>query len=154
MTSQTPDSSCKMRWVWQASNAASSLGKLRASSQLFVCNDWVPPNTAPSACNVVRTTLLSGAWALSAAPEVWQCIRRARACGWHTPAAALISHQSTRAARNFATSLNMSLPTAKKKLMRLQKVSMFRPRSRTCSMYVRPFRRVKASSSTGSAPAS
>ena len=42
----------------------SSVGSERASSRELVCSDWVPPSTAAIACNVTRTTLLSGCGAV------------------------------------------------------------------------------------------
>ena len=38
--------------------AENSVGSAIASSKLFVCRLWVPPNTAAMASMVVRTTLL------------------------------------------------------------------------------------------------
>ena len=53
---------------------ATSVGIANASSSPLVCSDWVPPSTAESAWNAVRTTLLTG-WALvsvAAAVCVWK----------------------------------------------------------------------------------
>src|SRR5437773_1836015 len=54
-------------WVLSASLTASSVGRARVSSIELVWSDWVPPNTAASACSVVRTTLFIGCWAVIAA---------------------------------------------------------------------------------------
>src|ERR1700751_951197 len=58
-------------WVRSATRTASSVGSASASSKLLVCSDWVPPSTPASASIAVRTTLLSGCWAVSDTPAVW-----------------------------------------------------------------------------------
>ena len=55
----------------RARRAESFLGRASASSLLFVCSDWVPPNTAAVACYVVLTVLLSISLAASVDPAVW-----------------------------------------------------------------------------------
>ena len=46
-------------------------GKAQASSRALVCKDWHPPRTAANACKETLITLLSGCWAVKAAPDVW-----------------------------------------------------------------------------------
>ena len=66
-----PDSKAMICWVRSATRTASSVGSASASSKELVCSDWVPPSTAASASSEVRTTLLSGCWAVSETPAVW-----------------------------------------------------------------------------------
>ena len=58
-------------WVRSAIAAARSVGRANTSSRALVCSDWVPPSTADRASMAVRTTLLSGCWAVSETPAVW-----------------------------------------------------------------------------------
>jgi hypothetical protein len=71
MTPATPVSSAITCWVRSAVAAARSVGSANTSSSALVCSDWVPPSTADSASSAVRTTLLSGCWAVSDTPAVW-----------------------------------------------------------------------------------
>ena len=50
---------------------ALSLGSAMVSSIEFVCSDCVPPSTAASAWNAVRTMLFSGCLSHSEQPAVW-----------------------------------------------------------------------------------
>ena len=70
-TFSTPVSSMITCWVRSAICADFSVGSARTSSNALVCNEFVPPSTAASASMAVRTTLLSGCWAVSDTPAVW-----------------------------------------------------------------------------------
>ena len=70
-TFMTPVSSMITCWVRSAIWAAFALGSASTSSRALVCSDLVPPRTAASASTAVRTTLLSGCWAVSETPAVW-----------------------------------------------------------------------------------
>ena len=67
----TPVSSMITCWVRSAIWAALALGSASTSSRALVCSELVPPSTAASASTAVRTTLLSGCWAVSDTPAVW-----------------------------------------------------------------------------------
>ena len=85
--------------------AESSVGNASASSNAFVCNDWVPPSTADSASSAVRTMLFSGCCAVSVAPPVCVWNRSASERGSLAPKRSrMIRAHSRRAARNFAIS--------------------------------------------------
>jgi hypothetical protein len=103
-TSQTWVSSCTRIWVLRAMRAVCSVGSATASSSAFVWSDCVPPKTAARASTVVRTTLLYGSCSVSDQPDVWQCVRSIMDFGFFAPKPFMISHQSSRAARSFATS--------------------------------------------------
>ena len=88
-----------------ASLAESSVGSASASSNAFVCRDWVPPSTAESASSAVRTMLFSGCWAVSVAPPVCVWNRSVSDRGSSAPnRSRMIRAHSRRAARNFAIS--------------------------------------------------
>ncbi len=69
-TFMTPDSSMITCWVRRAISADSSVGSASVSSSALVCSEFVPPSTAASASIAVRTTLLTGCWAVRDTPAV------------------------------------------------------------------------------------
>ena len=97
-------SSWMISWVLRAIRAEKSVGSAIASSSEFVWSDWVPPNTAAIASIVVRTTLLKGSCSVSDQPDVWQWVRSIIDFGFLVPNLLITRHQSSRAARSFATS--------------------------------------------------
>ena len=72
MTFVIPVSSAITSCVFLAILAENGVGNAIASSSAFVCNDWVPPNTAAIASMVVRVTLLYGSFSVKETPDVWQ----------------------------------------------------------------------------------
>ena len=64
-------SSCRITCVLRAMRAEKSVGSATASSNEFVCSDWVPPNTAAIASIAVRTMLLYGSCWVRLHPDVW-----------------------------------------------------------------------------------
>ena len=76
----TPVSCAITCWVRRAIRTASSVGGASASSNEFVCRDCVPPSTAASASNAVRTMFTSGCCAVSETPAVcvWKRISHDR----------------------------------------------------------------------------
>ena len=63
--------------MFRAIRAEKSVGKAMASSNALVCNDCVPPKTAPSASMHVRAILLKGSCSVKLQPDVWQCVLKA-----------------------------------------------------------------------------
>ena len=139
----------------RAMRAENSLGRASASSNAFVCRDWVPPSTAARASMVVRTTLLYGSRLVRLAPEVWQWVRSMSERGsFGANFSSMRVAQSQRAARSFATSMKKSMPIPKKNESRGAKRSTSSPLSRAARTYSTPSARVNASSCTLVAPAS
>ena len=62
LTFPTPASCCKIICVFLAIRALNTEGKANASSNEFVCKDWVPPKTAERASTVVLIMLLYGSY--------------------------------------------------------------------------------------------
>ena len=114
----------------RAIRAARSLGSASASSKEFVWIDCAPPATAESACTATRTMLFSGCCAVSVEPPVCAWKRSACAFGFVAPKRSrMISAQSRRAARNFATSWKKWLCALKKNESRSPKSSGESPAS-------------------------
>src|ERR1700694_1987781 len=91
--------------VRRASCAESGVGSARASSFELVWSDCVPPRTAASAWNAVRTMWLSGCCAVSVAPPVCVWKRSIMERGSVAPKRSLaMCAQRRRAARHFAIS--------------------------------------------------
>ena len=117
-----------------AIRAERSVGSASASSKPFVCSDWAPPATAESAWMATRTTLFSGCCAVSVEPPVWAWNRSACAFGFVAPKRSrMISAQSRRAARNFATSCRKWLCALKKNESRAPNSSGDRPAATAAS---------------------
>ena len=153
--SVTPVSWAIICWVRSACSAAASDGRAQASSFPLVCNDWHPPSTAARACSDTRTTLFSGCWAVSVAPEVWAWKRSQQDRGFWALKVSFISlAQTRRAARNLAISSKKLLCTLKKKLSLGTKSSTDRPRAKQCRTYSNPSASVNASSWIAVEPAS
>ena len=138
----------------RATRAEAGVGNASASSNEFVCNDWVPPSTAANASKVVRMMLLCGSCSVRLTPEVWQCVRKARLAGFFGANCRISCAHNTRAARNFAISMKKFMPIPKKNDSRGAKSSIARPRDKAARTYSSPSARVKASSCTEVAPAS
>src|ERR1700691_919597 len=151
----TPDSSARICCVRSARRADDSVGSPNASSNAFVCSDWVPPSTAAIASSVVRTTFSSGCWAVRLEPAVcvWNLICFDRA--WRAPNVSwtIVAH-SRRAARNFAISSRKFRSDEKKNESRGRNSSRSRPRFWTARTYAIALARVKATSWAAVAPAS
>ena len=81
----TPDSWARICCVRSAIRAFSSVGSASVSSSALVWSDCVPPRTAASACTAVRTTLLTGCWAVSEQPAVWVWKRHIQLRGFFAP---------------------------------------------------------------------
>ena len=151
----TPLSCAMICWVRSASVAAAAVGSARASSSEFVWSELVPPITAASACNAVRTTLLYGCCAVSDTPAVcvWNRSFHDRSCrAWNR--SRMTSAQSLRAARNLAISSKKSLCELKKNESRGAKSSTSSPASMPYCTYSIPSRSVNASSCSAVEPAS
>ena len=88
--SVVPASCMRICCVRSAIVAACSLGSASASSKLFVCSDWAPPQTAESACTATRTMLFSGCCAVSVEPPVWAWKRSA--CAFARRGAEAVAH--------------------------------------------------------------
>jgi hypothetical protein len=104
------------------------VGNANASSNEFVCSDWVPPSNAASASNVVRMMLLCGSCSVRLTPEVWQCVRNARLAGLLGANRCISCAHNTRAARSFAISMKKFMPIPKKNDSRGAKSSIASPR--------------------------
>ena len=90
--------------------------------------------TAASASIAVRTTLLSGCWAVSETPAVWAWKRISHERGSRAPNVSRSSRaQMRRAARYLATSSKKSMCALKKKLSLGAKSSTSMPRATACS---------------------
>ena len=85
MVLATPLSYAMSCCVRSASLTAASVGRASVSSMLLVCRLCVPPSTPASACQVVRTTLLSGCCAVSEQPAVCVWKRSCRLRGFCAP---------------------------------------------------------------------
>ena len=150
-----PVSCCKISCVFRAIRAEKSVGKLTASSNELVCNDWVPPKVAAIASIVVRIMLLYGSCSERLAPDVWQCVRsiNERSSPGVNNFCIQRAHK-VRAARSLAASMKKFMPIQKKKDRRGANSSTSRPRSVAARTYSSPSASVKASSWTRLAPAS
>ena len=96
--------------------------------------DWAPPSTAARHCRVERTTLFSGCWAVSVAPEQPEKKRSRPECGLAAPNRwVAISYHRARAARTLAASSNRSSWLEKWKDSRGANESNARPRAVKCS---------------------
>ena len=120
-----------------------------------MCSDWVPPRTALIASRAVRTTLVSGCWAVSVTPPVCVWNRCAHERGSRAPKRSrMIRAHIRRAARNLATSSKKSMWQAKKNDSRGANWSTGRPAAIAASAYAIPSARVNATSSAAVPPAS
>jgi hypothetical protein len=151
----TPLSCAMICCVRNASVAASAVGSESASSSEFVWSELVPPSTAASACNAVRTTLLYGCCAVSETPAVCVWNRSFHDRSFLAPKRSRItSAQILRAARNLAISSKKSLCELKKNEICGANASTSSPASMPYCTYSMPSRSVKASSCSDVEPAS
>jgi hypothetical protein len=141
--------------VRSASRAAFSVGSAIASSNEFVCSDWVPPSTAASPWTATRTRFTSGCCAVSCTPAVWVWKRSIHDFGFFAPnSARMIRAHTRRAARNFATSSSSVVRDTKKNASLGANSSTAIPVRMAARTYSTPSASVNAISCTGVAPAS
>jgi hypothetical protein len=134
---------------------AFSVGSDSVSSIEFVCSDCVPPSTAASASNAVRTMLFSGCCAVSDTPAVCVWKRTIHERGSFAPKTSrTLRAQMRRAARNFAISSKKSMWLSKKNDSRGAKSSTSRPAAIPRFTYSMPLASVNASSCAAVEPAS
>jgi hypothetical protein len=106
------------------------VGRASASSNPFVCSDWVPPVTAAKPCSATRMMLTSGCCAWSVTPPVcvWNRIVCERGSSDPNRSRMIFAHMR-RAARNLAISWKTLLWQLKKKARRGANSSIASPRS-------------------------
>ncbi len=138
----------------RAMRALKSLGSASASSSAFVCSDCVWPCVAAIASTQVRITLLNTSCAVSDQPDVCECVRSDSDLSLPGSNCLTSFAHSSRAARNFATSMKKFIPIAQKNDSRGANLSTSSPAAMPARMYSTPSASVYASSRSALAPAS
>jgi hypothetical protein len=139
--------------VRSAIRAERSVGNASASSNPFVCSDWVPPQTAANPCSATRMMLTSGCWAWRVTPPVWVWKRiLVERSSVASKRSRMIFAHIRRTARNFATSWKTLLWQLKKNASRGPNSSTFSPAASAASTYAIALDSVNATSCTAEQP--